>query len=351
MIRFARRTLAATLALGAGVAGAQEEPEPLAATFDLYQENNEGRCVGPADGRLAKPQEYEHAGFRYVLEGARVKVTRVKPRAGPTALPALGIVNAIKDDAPETRQNLDDYLAKFAAADVDGIVVGGDTAFDESELTSLLGRLGAAGVPVYAIIGNQESRGSWNRALRDVHRTHPNVLNLDLVRVVDAEAFDLVTLPGYYDKRYTHQTGACVYTPADAKGLAALAASVEGPVILVSHGPPKQAGKKALDFVPGAGNVGDEAMTAALAAAKIPFGIFGHVLETGGRATDLSGKKELRPGTFAGSLYLNPGSANSLPWRMNTGPESYGMAAVLTIQGKKARYEIHRSPRRPPAGE
>jgi hypothetical protein len=31
---------------------------------------------------------------------------------------------------------------------------------------------------------------------------------------------------------------------------------------------------------------------------------------------------------------------------MNAGPASYGMAAVLTLEGGKAKYEIIRSPQR-----
>jgi Icc-related predicted phosphoesterase len=351
MPRVSAATLALALLVSAALpARADEESASLPSTFDVYQEEYEAKCVGPADGRLARPQEYERSGFRYALEGARVKVTRTSARKAAGAF-TMGVVNAIKDDAPDTRQNLDDYLAKFAAADVDAIVVGGDTAFDETEIASILGRLAAMGVPVYAIIGNQENRGSWNRALRETFAKFPNVLNLDFVRVVDADGFDLVSLPGYYDKRYTHQSGACVYQPDDAKALPALAAGLDGPVVLLSHGPPRQAGKLALDYVPNAGNVGDEAMTAALVTGKIPFGIFGHVLEAGGRATDLSGRKEIRPGALVDALYLNPGSANSLPWRMNVGPESYGMASILTFQGRKAKFELLRSPRRAPTGE
>lgn len=343
------RSVAALLALFLlAASAARAEEEALPADFDAYQEEMEIKCVGPVDGRLAKTQVYELNGFRYELEGARAKVTRTKERTKPVS---LGILSAIKDDAPETQANLADYLAKFAAADVDGIVVGGDTAFDESEIVAIITHVAKAGVPVYAIIGNQENRSSWNRACRELHRKYPNVINLDLVRVLEAEAFDLVSLPGYFDKRYTHQSGSCVYTAADAKGLVKLAAPLDGPVVLVSHGPPKQAGKSALDWVPNAGNVGDEHMAKAIAEAKIPFGIFGHVLEAGGRGTDLSGRREVKPNTWSDTLYLNAGSANSLPWRMNTGPASYGMAMLLTFDGKKARYEVYRSPQREPTPE
>jgi Icc-related predicted phosphoesterase len=101
-----------------------------------------------------------------------------------------------------------------------------------------------------------------------------------------------------------------------------------------------------LDHVPEAGNVGDPDLTDLITAAKLPFGVFGHILEAAGRGTDLSGKREIKPGVFSDALYVNPGSANSLPWRMNVGPESYGMAMLFTISGQKAKYEVFRSPQR-----
>jgi len=318
--------------------------------FDAYQEAQETRCVGPADGRQASPGSYEVGSYRYLVDGAFARVWRTSPRANPAQF-RLGLVGAIKDETVETKANLAEYLGKFKSQDVDAIVVLGDTAFMETEVEEILGLLAESGLPVLAIIGNMESRSGWNRALRAAHASHRNVLNLDFVRVADLGPVQLVSLPGYYDKRFTHQSSSCVYEDDDTRGIAKLAAGLPGPVVLVSHGPPKQSGKLALDYVPEAGNVGDERMTDAIAAAKIPFGVFDHVLESGGRATDLSGKKEIRPLTPAEALYVNAGSGNSLPWRMNVGPESYGMAVVLTVEGKKAKYEVFRSPRRIAVGE
>lgn len=319
-------------------------------SFISFLEEAETTCVGDPDARISPPVTWELGGFRYVVEGARVKVTRTSTRMNPDER-RIGVVNAIKDDEAETRANLDDFLAKFKEADVDAIIVNGDTANEAIDAISTLGRLATLGVPVYAIIGNMESRGEWNRAALTAHRTSANVLNLDLVRVVDTDGVDYVSLPGYYDKRYTHATGSCVYKPADAKKLKDLATGLDGPVVAISHGPPKQDGKNAIDFAPDVGNVGDADLAKGIEKAGIRFGIFGHILEAGGRATDLSGTKEIRPLTFSDTLFVNPGPANSLPWRMNRGPESYGMAALVTFSGSKAKYEILRSPRRIAVGE
>jgi hypothetical protein len=121
-------------------------------------------------------------------------------------------------------------------------------------------------------------------------------------------------------------------------------------VVLLVHGPPKQAGKNALDHVPGVGNVGDEQLNELIEKNKIPFGVFGHILEAGARGTDLSGKPlpQKKPHK---ALYLNQGSANALPWKLNDGTTSYGLAALLTIDGKQGSYEVLRAPKPVPKPE
>jgi Icc-related predicted phosphoesterase len=254
-------------------------------------------------------------------------------------------VNAIKDLDEPTTANLDSYLAKFKEADVDGIIIGGDTAYDEDAIEAIVEHLASAGVPVYAIIGNAESTGSWNHALQAAYEKMKNILNLNLIRSVSAEGFDLVSLPGYFDRKYAAHIAPCLYTPDDAGKLSKLVVGLNGPTFLICHGPPKQSGKLAIDYSSSGTNVGDPDLVEAITAAKIPFGIFGHIVEAGGRATDLTGKKEVKPGTLVDSFYLNPGSANSVVWGLNGGGETYGMAAIVTVQGKKAKYDMIRSPK------
>jgi hypothetical protein len=110
----------------------------------------------------------------------------------------------------------------------------------------------------------------------------------------------------------------------------------------VAHGPPKQVGKKAIDLATGAGNVGDPQMTELLQRAKVPFGIFGHILEAGGRGTDLSGKKPRKPKKWHPTLYVNAGTANPDPWPMLDGRTSRGMALYVEVKRKKARFEVLR---------
>jgi len=85
--------------------------------------------------------------------------------------------------------------------------------------------------------------------------------------------------------------------------------------------------------------VGDPDLAVAIAEAKIPFGVFGHILESGGRATDLLGKKPVKPGQAVPALYVNPGPAFADPWGLNGGGVSRGMAAILTIRGGKGEWQ------------
>jgi len=72
--------------------------------------------------------------------------------------------------------------------------------------------------------------------------------------------------------------------------------------------------------------------------AKIQFGVFGHILESGGRATDLAGKKQVKPNTLSAELFVNPGPAFADPWPLNGGAVSHGMAALLTLRNGKAEW-------------
>ena len=49
------------------------------------------------------------------------------------------------------------------------------------------------------------------------------------------------------------------------------------------------------------------------------------------------------------SFYLNAGSVSGDPWGMNDGSTSYGMAAVVTIDGKRGKFVFKRF--RPPLDE
>ncbi len=310
-----------------------------APAFEKYQQDNETTCMGRADAAFAQPDAWSEQGFRFTVKGGNAEV---HAEAAPKEA-RVGLLSAVKDFSRETQANLAQFVAAFRKAGVQGIVVDGDSAYgvddQDSTLTDLFTWLGAQGLPVYAIIGNSESRSSFNRALLAAFRAHPNVVNLDLVRRVEGDGFTLVSLPGYYDARYIHESAGCRYKPEDAQELTRIARGAPSPVVLVTHGPPRQEGKSALDATDDGHNVGDPDLALAIAEAKINFGVFGHILEAGGRATDLEGKKPVRAGQLVSALYVNPGPAFADPWGLNGGGVSHGMAAILTIKNGKGEWQ------------
>lgn len=314
--------------------------------FATYAEGVETSCNGPLE-RLPAPEGVEYAGYRYSLEGSLASVRRVTPRAGPLK---LGVLSAIKDLEPDTRATLERFLKEFEAQDVEAILVGGDTAEEPGALNDFYAWLaGATTRPVVTVVGNGERPGAHSYAIsRQRAAGKLNLLNGVVVRRVDLDGVDVVTLNGYYDKRFLHMAGACTYTETDVEAVVRAAKQATHPVLLLAHGPPRQAGKAAIDFVPEHGNVGDPALTKAMAEGRIRFGVHGHILEAGGKATDAAGKP-LKADTWLSSMYLNPGSANPLPWKLNSGGTSYGLAAVVTLEKGKARYQLLRAAKPPPS--
>ena len=309
-------------------------------TWEAYHASHSLDCQ--ATEALDPPETVHHAGFTYLFRGTAVQVRRDAKRAHPEV--RLGVLSGLKELDPGTQALLADWLARFKAQDVDAVIVDGDSAEDESRLDDVFAALAGSGLPTYVVIGNWEGRASFNRALHDAAKEHPNLINADFARRYDGEGFDLISLPGYYDRNYVRSSGGCVYTAADAKGLVALAAQADDPVVLVTHGPPKQSGKAAIDFVPDTGNVGDPNLAAAITEAKIHFGVHGHILEAGQRATDLAGKP-VAQNKLVPALFVNPGPANALPWKLNDGKTSTGAAALLTLQGGKAKWELWAAPK------
>lgn len=317
-----------------------------AGPFDAYQEQSETVCVGNPDHAFAEPDSWSAAGHKFTVRGGRAEVRREGEQAASTNAKGeakLGLLAAVKDFSPETQANLKAFIEAFKRAGASGIIVDGDSAYgvddQDSTLTEMFTFLGAQGLPVYAIIGNSESRSSFNRAVLAAFRKLPSIVNLDLVRRVDGDGFVLVSLPGYYDRRFIHESSGCQYKAEDAHALVGLAKDAKSPIVLVSHGPPRQSGKFALDATNDGHNVGDPELATVMQQAKINFGVFGHILESGGRATDLSGKKQIKPNSPAAELFVNPGPAFADPWQLNSGTVSHGMAAILTIKGGKGEWQ------------
>jgi Icc-related predicted phosphoesterase len=320
-------------------AQAQEAAPPKPGSWEAFADERRAECDGPR-GELDPPIELSAGGHRYRLHGHRL----VQLDQDPDQRLRIGVISAIKDDREETLVAVRALLRRLQKEGIDVLVANGDLATNEFQMDTVFPVLAEAGVLVVATIGNTESCGSFNRAAFEVHKKSPNFINGNWVRRLELDDATLLTLPGYYNRPFVHTGGAAVYNAEDLDELRRLAKDAPTPRVLISHGPPQMSGKKALDVTLDAGNVGDPQMTELIKDLKINFGISGHILEAGGRGTDLSGKQVRAPKKLHPTLFVNAGTANPDPWGMLDGSTSYGMGLWVEIAGKKARYQVERLP-------
>lgn len=254
----------------------------------------------------------------------------------------LGVLANIKEDTPENLKNIEQFLAFFMEKKVDAIVVAGDVGETKTQIENALMPIAAKGLPTFVVIGNREKKSDFNQAVDAVAAKHSNVVNLNQVRLAAMDDVALVSVPGYYDKAYIHATDGCHYSADDVAKTQKIVESAGKTVVLVSHGPPKQSGAEALDRTLEQANVGDPALAKLIGDANVKFGIFSNIQEAGGRATDATGEKLLSANEPHDMLFLNPGATDSVSWKMNDGTRSVGMAAVMTVEGGKAWFEVKR---------
>lgn len=324
-------SLPLALALQAEPVAAPTKGPDLSA-WDRYQGDRSLECYG--DGALLpEPITFDHEGFHFELRGGEATVTRVGRGGGPLK---LGLLSGIKELDESTRAALDGFVERFRREQVDALLVGGDSAEDETHLEPVLQWLAATNLPTLVVIGNWEGRAPFHRAIRAAAKGSPQLLDGQFVRRLVLPGMEVLTLGGYLDRNFVRSSGGCICKPEELEALGTRAASAKQPTFLLTHGPPRQAGKEAIDFVPESGNVGDEKLAEVMKQRSIRFGLFGHILEAGLRATDPAGKAIAaeRP---APALFINPGAASALPWTLNGGKTARGAAALFTFEKGKGR--------------
>jgi len=299
---------------------------------------NRYSCPGPFD-TLKEARRFEAGGKSYELNGYQLKV--LNPDSDRRV--RIGALGASKDIADGTRANIQASLKWFEQEGVEWIVANGDLAMDEFDFEEIIDILAASKVPVLIVLGNADSRGSWARIYRARYEKYPNLIDGTLVRQILADDVEFWTLPGYHNKAFVKQTGACTYSAQDVAAMkTALQPASNDPVALVSHGPPQGRGKRALDWIPDKVNVGDPDLSKLIKRKNIAFGIFGHILEAGGVGVGAGLSARVKPGVRSDALYVNVGSVSGDPWPMLNGSTSYGMAVVIDIDGGFARYKVKR---------
>lgn len=255
----------------------------------------------------------------------------------------FGVVANIKENTPENMKNLDKILGIFKKAAAEAILVVGDLGENQAQIEDALGKLAESKLPVLAIMGNRESVKGFNAALAAASAKHPETVNMNKVRLVSFDDAAVISVPGYHNPVYVHSKDPCVYSAADLEALKpAVQAAKDKTIVLISHGPPLMDGTEALDRTLEQANVGSKSLADFIQATGIRIGVFANIHEAGGRATDLSGKTLIHQDKLSDALYLNPGPVDALPWKMNDGTESVGMAAILTVKGRQASFKIHR---------
>jgi hypothetical protein len=159
----------------------------------------------------------------------------------------IGVLSAIKDDREPTLTAVRTLRERLEKAGVDVLVVNGDLATNLFELQKVFAALAESPVLVVASIGNTESCGAFNQAAEEVFATQRHVINGNWVRRLELDDGTLVTLPGYYDRRFTHTGGAAHYDAKDLEVLSDLLlspAEAPAPVVLISHGPAARRGQE-----------------------------------------------------------------------------------------------------------
>lgn len=294
-------------------------------------------CVGPIEE--ATPESREIDGWSVEANGYRVTFEREGEDAEGLT---LGVIADIKEDTGENMFNLGRYIEWWRSEDVDAVVVPGDAGETVSGLARALNTLAEPGWPVMVLPGNREAREVYRQGVDQAKAESPNILDLSQRRLIELPGASLVSLPGYHDPRFLHERTGCQYFREDVEALVPVARDAEDPVVLVAHSGPRGDTPRAIDYAREAGNVGDGNINRLIAAADIPFGIFAHIHEAGGQATDVLGRNLIPQGELVDSFFMNVGPADSIPWAMNDETQSNGMAGLVRFQDGKASYEINR---------
>lgn len=294
-------------------------------------------CIG-GDGRIEPPVRFRLGRRRFVLEGDRLR----QVGGDRDRRLRLGVLSALKDDRPDTLRTARRLARRLLKKRVDALIFNGDLMSHEIDPQQrIVPFLRSLKTIVIAHIGNTESCGIFNQAMLAASDGAPWIINGNWVRELLFDDGFVFTLPGYHDRRFVHSGGGTTYKQADLDWLRLRMkrAPRRRPFVLVAHGPPRMRGRHGIDLVQEGEHVGDPQLNELLQRTKTKFGIFGHILEAGGRGADLKGRRR-RPRRWHRQLYVNAGSVNPLPWPLLGGRTAHGMALLVELKGRKARYQV-----------
>lgn len=311
------------------VAGCGRSSEP-----DTDKKDNQKflRCAEPHDD--GGKEEFRLPPLTVIRNGYEVQVQGIK-----RGLIVLGLIAGISEPTPRNMKNLDYLLSQFKEAGAQAIAVAGDVGLEEAHVDAILSGLAKAPVPVLVTPGAQESFDVFRRVIAKKRKTHPQLLDMSLVRRVRIGHITLVSIPGYHKPFYlaAGERG-CAYVPKDLELTAALL-DEKGPNVILSPSPPRGVGVHAVDRGRGGINIGDIELRRMLTEHNIPFGLFGHVIESGGNTTLADGRTPVQAGIWNESLFIQAGASEALPVTLVGKGRSAGMAQIVEISSARARYQ------------
>tara|TARA_B100000676_G_C18038139_1_gene823062 strand:+ start:641 stop:1690 length:1050 start_codon:yes stop_codon:yes gene_type:complete len=311
------------------------EPAP---TWSDYMRQQRHQCPGPL-AEFSEPRKIQLANKTYTHNGYKMMVEN--PDADKDV--KIGILGAIKDMSKGTRNNLDAAIKWFKEEGIEWLIANGDISRDEFDLVDAIDYLAKTGLPTLILPGNIDSAGSFARAYMERSEKYPNLINGMWVRQIAADDIEFWVVPGYHDKRFMQYSSSCLFKDDDVQVmLETLLPEEEAPLALVSHGPPRGKGKHALDYIIDGENVGHKGLAQLVKEQEIPFGIYGHILEAGGRGVLRNQKTPVKEGKPSKTLHVNAGSMSAFPWVMHNHKASYGLAMLMTIKDGKAHYKTKR---------
>lgn len=299
-------------------------------------------------GRLADDRQEE------TIQAGPIKLKRqgfVLERQGKNDGKArFGVVAGVQEWNEPNRDNLDALLEWFQREQVDAVIVAGGIGPDRETCLNVLSRMAASKIPILPLIGASADFQQYRRAVAQAREKHSNVVDLTVARLIRWDGVDLISLPGYHNPFYLHhRRGGCAYQDRDVEALGELVGAARQPVLMVAAAPPRGRSPESIDLARGGVNIGNPTLTRFIERRRVPFGVFGHVYESGGRATaDAAGRHTVAQGAWSRSLYLNPGAVEAVPYDLQGGGRSRGMGAILDIGEQGARYRLRRLGPMPP---
>lgn len=216
----------------------------------------------------------------------------------------------------------------------------GDSCDDTDEIITALETLALLHIPILAIPGNHELQGDWESALSEIIPYHQNVLDMTQRRVFDGDDVDIVSLPGYQiresaDQQFIPDNGFYA-SPGMIRRTGDFAQGLDDTIFLLVHGAGRTGSPGPATIYSGE-DVGDNETTQMMRDAGIRFAVVGNIHEAAGIATTLYGQP-VPEGEFADEFVLNVGTLQN--WRLLDGRTMNGSAAIITVEGNQAKYEM-----------